>query len=162
MKVVLYAAVSVDGFIARLDDSTPWSDEEWLEFEKFVKSCDACIMGRRTHEIMRQDGLVEGPDYYVLTEDEDYDAGSCKKLSAKSAEDLPRVEKLGVIGGAETFGFFLSNNLVDEVILDIESIVLGAGKPLGGSHHLEVELELMSSRQVSERLIQCHYQKVQR
>lgn len=29
MKVILYMATSINGYIAREDYSTPWSEEEW-------------------------------------------------------------------------------------------------------------------------------------
>jgi dihydrofolate reductase len=102
MKVILYMALSADGFIAAQNDETPWSDEEWAAFQEFVKSCDAVLLGRRTYEIMTKgDEFAEGPEYIVITNDSTLSTGQLRKISIVSKADLPQVNKLGVIGGGE-------------------------------------------------------------
>ncbi len=36
VKVTLYMAMTVNGYVAKENDETPWSDEEW---ESYSKSC---------------------------------------------------------------------------------------------------------------------------
>lgn len=140
MKIIVYAAVSLDGFIAREDDSTPWSDEEWEAFQEFVKSCDICLLGRRTYEIMKKDGFVEGPKYIVVTNDNSFDSGELQKMSIQTKEDLPAADRIGVLGGGELNGSLAKLGVIDEVILDVEPLTFGTGKSLFGGKKVELRL----------------------
>ena len=152
-------AISADGFIAGANDETPWSDEEWTAFQEFVKSCDVCLLGRRTYEIMKNGGeFVDGTQYIVVTDDETADTGNYQKISIKSANDLPKAEKIGVIGGGELNGSIVALAVIDEIILDVEPITLGQGKKLFGSYAINLNLKLLSSKQIGENTIQNHYE----
>ncbi len=161
MKVVLYMAVSADGFIAGVHDETPWSDDEWTAFQEFVKTCDVVLLGRKTYEIMKKDGqFVSGPEYIVVTNDPAVDTGKWRKLSIQNREDMPQAGKVGVIGGGELNGSLIELGVVDEVILDIEPMTLGNGHNLLGGHSVEFHLELLSSRRIGGSTIQNHFRVV--
>lgn len=161
MKTILYMAVSVDGFIAGPNDETPWSDDEWTAFKEFVGSCDVVLLGRRTYQIMRDGGeFVEGPEYIVVTNDPSFDTGNLRKLSIQAKDDMPEANKVGVIGGGELNGSLARLGLLDEMILDVEPVVLGAGKHLFGSHSVDLVLELLSSRRIGKSTVQNHYKIV--
>lgn len=161
MSVVLYMATSVDGFIARPNDETPWSDDEWKAFQEFVKSCDVCLLGRRTFEIMRESGeFVDGPRYIVVSNNNDFDAGEYEKLSIKSATDIPDVEKVGIIGGGKLNASIAKLGVVDEVILDIEPVTFGVGKQLFGNNPISLQLKLLSTKQVGSSTIQNRYEVI--
>lgn len=162
MKVVLYAAISLDGFIAKSDDSTPWSDEEWEAFQKFAMSCDVCLMGRRTYEIMKEDGFVEGPEYIVVTRDDAFNSGEFKRLSIDSEDDLPDAEKIGIIGGGDLNGSLAKLGVINEVILDVESVTFGTGKTLFGDHEVELTLEPTKTTPLSKTTVQNQYTLTER
>jgi dihydrofolate reductase len=158
MKVILYNAISVDGFIAGERDETPWSDEEWDAFQGFVKTCDVCLLGRRTYGIMRDGGeFVDGPKYIVITNDVNADTGDFEKLSIKSVNDLPKVDRIGLIGGGELNGSLAEMGIIDEIILDVEAVTLGGGKLLFGSKKIQLDLELLSSKRIGPKTVQNHY-----
>jgi dihydrofolate reductase len=162
MRVVLYMAISADGFIAGPHDETPWSDEEWAAFQEFVKTCDVVLLGRRTYEIMaKQDEFVDGPEYVIITNNPSAGTGSLRKLSVKDKSDLPQVDKLGVIGGGELNGSLAKLGVIDEIIIDVEPITLGDGKRLFGSHDVRLTLELIDSRKIGHSTIQNHYRVVE-
>jgi len=46
-------AMSVNGYIAKENGETHWSDEEWRSFSEKVKEFACIIIGRKTYEIMR-------------------------------------------------------------------------------------------------------------
>lgn len=151
-------AVSVDGFIAGDNDETPWSDEEWAAYQDFIKTCDVCVIGRRTYEIMRDnDDFMAGQKYLVATSNRALNTGDCQKIVIKSRTDLPNVEKLGIIGGGELNGSLAKLGLIDEIILDIEPVILGGGKRLFGSHEIDLELTLRSSKPLGGATVQNHY-----
>src|SRR3990167_5470332 len=54
MQVILYMATTVNGYIARENDETPWSDAVWDSYYKIAKQFKAIVLGRRTYEIMKE------------------------------------------------------------------------------------------------------------
>jgi dihydrofolate reductase len=154
-------AISKDGFIAGLDDDTPWSDAAWEAFHAFVLSCDAVVLGRRTYEVMlANDEFVDGPHYFVATTDLDMDTGDFGKLHIRSRADMPAVERVGIIGGGDLNGRLAKMGIIDEMILDIEPIELKQGVRLFGKHDVPLKLEIVNSRQIGKNTIQRHYKVV--
>lgn len=158
MQTILYMAISADGLIAGPNDETPWSDDEWAAFQAFVKTCDVVLLGRRTYEIMSTQGeFVPGPEYVVVTNDSALDTGALRKVNIKNKADLPRVKKLGIIGGGELNGSLAKLGVIDEVILDVEPMTLGNGKRLFGNHDVQLTLALLGSRKIGGSTVQNHY-----
>jgi dihydrofolate reductase len=155
-------AISRDGFIADLDDETPWSEDSWQAFREFVTSCDVVLVGRRTYEIMRDgDGFVEGPEYVVATSDESFDADGLQKVDIKTKDDLPKAAQLGIIGGGELNGRLAKMGAIDEMILDIEPIELHDGIRLFGEYDVPLKLQLLDTHQINESTVQRHYKVLQ-
>lgn len=150
-------AISRDGFIAGEHDETPWSHEEWAEFQNFVKSCDVCIMGRRTYELMKSDGFVAGPRYIVATTKKDYDCGKFEARNIRQPRDVPKEKTVGIIGGGDLNGSLAQLGLIDEIILDVEDIELKNGKRLLGNNAVALHLEIISSRKITDSLRQERY-----
>lgn len=158
MKATLYMAISADGFIATLEDQTPWSDASWDAFRTFVKTCDVILLGRRTYEIMcDQDEFVSGPEYVVVTNDASFNAGRYRKMSIKTKDDLPRAARIGVIGGGDLNGSLALLGIFDELILDVEPVVLGNGVRLFGSHDVRLKLELTDSEKLESGTLHNRY-----
>ena len=157
-KVVLYMAISSDGFIADEYDQTPWSDEEWHSFQAFAKSCNYVVMGRRTYEIMKkEDDFIKGPTYIIATSDKELNTPGFKKLSIQSKDDLPKNGKVGIIGGGELNGRLAKLDLIDEMILDIDGQELGDGIRLFGTYDIPLKLELIASKRIDPQTVQRHY-----
>ena len=161
MSVILYMAISSDGFIADEDGDTPWSDEEWAAFQVFVESCDCVLVGRRAYEVMNDhNDFVEGVEYIVVSENPLFDAGGFPIINVKSKADLPEGERIGVIGGGELNGRLAKLGLLDEMILDIEPVTLGSGIRLFGDYDIPLKLELLDSYEIGEATIQRYYRVV--
>lgn len=158
-KVVLYMAVSVDGFIAGANNETPWSDAEWEAYREFIKSCDVCLIGSRTYEVMLSSNeFVEDAIYLVVTQDDNLDTGDFEKVSIRSADDMPKFNKIGVVGGGDLNGCLAELGVIDEIILDVEPVILGQGIPLFGNHKPDLQLKLIGSKRIGESTIQNHYE----
>lgn len=138
-KVILYAAQSIDGFIASPDGSVDWlfSDQDY-GYSSFYKRIDTTLIGRTTYEQI----LTFGPFPYH----------NKRNLVFSSQSNLPRHESVEIckdppqaiietlrkqpgndiwlVGGARLNTAVLSANLVDELILAVHPIVLGDGIPL--------------------------------
>ncbi len=112
----------------------------------------------RPNEIMHKDGdFIEGPEYIVVTNNPNIDTGAFCKTSVKTKDDLPKVKRLGIIGGGDLNGRLAKLGAIDEVILDIEPITLGSGIRLFGDHDIRLNLELAKSRRIGEGTVQNHY-----
>lgn len=156
-------AISKDGFIAGTNDETPWSDIEWQAFKDFVTSCDVVLLGKRTYEIMKQgDEFIDGPKYMVVTSNGDLDTDDLVKINIQTPDDLPKVARLGIIGGGDLNGRLAELDVIDEIILDTEPIELKSGVKLFGEHDVDPNLELISTKELGANTIQTHYRVIKK
>jgi dihydrofolate reductase len=167
MKVILYMATTVDGMIAKENDDTSFvSETEWKSFRLMIQRVGNIIIGERTYKIMEKGGefkdmggiraVAVSHDGFIQTTQ----GSSSVVRSPKEALEL--LEKEGfqealVAGGGQLNGSFMEENLIDELYLDIEPIVLGKGIKLFNGKELEIKLELIETRKLSENAIQLHY-----
>jgi dihydrofolate reductase len=53
MKVILYTAITINGFIVKEKDDTSWVTEtEWASFSDMIRKNGNIIIGKRTYEVM--------------------------------------------------------------------------------------------------------------
>ncbi|NTW89988.1 MAG: dihydrofolate reductase [Candidatus Moranbacteria bacterium] len=168
MNVTLYMAVSANGFIARSDDSTPWSDEEWSAFLSEVNSVGNMIIGRRTYEKIASDtGFGEYGDATVVVVSHALSAGDITGITFVSSpeEALHFFEDKGfsealIAGGATLNASFLKAGLVDRLVLDVEPRLLGSGFRLFSGEVPERDLRLDEVRNLSDQSVQLRYSVV--
>jgi len=165
MKVILYAAISIDGYIAKLDDNTDWvCDTDWGVFSKMVKDVGCIVMGRKTYEVSGEDFPYDCKLNIVLTSDSGLKSESENVLftNADLKEVIRLVEEKGfnevlIIGGGQANGSFLESGLVDEIYLSVHPIVLGKGIKIFNMNEQEVNLELLDINKLEEDLVHLHY-----
>ncbi|MEK7537680.1 MAG: dihydrofolate reductase family protein [Patescibacteria group bacterium] len=165
MKLTLYMAISIDGFIARDDDSTPWSETEWTAYAEFVKSKGNLIVGRRTYEMMKAAGEFERisrPFTVVLSESRSGSPDG-KTMFAKTPDEAMAVLKgqgftAAVLGGGTAANtVFLQAGLIDEIILDVEAVFFGSGKRLFDVAVPMPKLRLIENKTLGETVARIHY-----
>ena len=62
MKVILYMAISTNGYIAKENDDTSWiSTEEWNSYAAIIRKSGCLIVGHRTYDI-----LTKQPEFAEL------------------------------------------------------------------------------------------------
>lgn len=140
-QVKLFIAMSLDGFIADTNDSVAWLDNvEGLGdngYKTFYNTVDTLIMGRRTYDWVMahtDEYPYKGKTSYVLST-KDYENTRDVKY-VKDAENLVRMLKnqkgkdIWLVGGGLLVQHFLRTHLIDEIILTLAPVVLGAGIPL--------------------------------
>src|ERR1700757_3417526 len=154
-SVTLHVVSSLDGFIAKKDNSVSWLDSPGSVYEAgvsiseeeaatFVKAIDCYVLGSRTYEHALELGWPYGDTPTVVV--------TGRKLSStrKSVElysgDLktlvdeklaPRFRSIWLVGGAILSQHFLELGLVDEIRLTIAPVLLGDGLRLFGGSPVE-------------------------
>jgi dihydrofolate reductase len=171
-QVVLYIAMSLDGYIAKENDDISWlsiveAPPEDYGYSEFIKTIDTVIMGRKTYDkVLSFD--IEFPHKdrkcYVLSrsktgQDENvtFYNGSFSELIAKLKQ-----EDGGNIfcdGGAEVILELMKENLIDQYIISIIPILLGGGIRLFKEGYPEHQLKLVDSKSFPTGLIQVSYEK---
>lgn len=131
VKTTIYMATSADGFIARSDGSTPWSDAEWKSYVRTVNRYGNLVIGRKTYEIMKKGKELEkiGSPLVVVVSKKRL-KGAAVASSPREAIALLKKNKFGkalIGGGAILNSAFIKEGLVDEIILDVEPLAFGRG-----------------------------------
>jgi dihydrofolate reductase len=157
-KTQYYTATSIDGFIADPDNSLDWlfevdegrEDEAGANpFSTFFADVGAFAMGATTYEwVLAHDALLEQPlkwaDYYgdvpawVFTHRRPpripgahltYVSGDVRPVH-RAMTAAAGGKNLWIVGGGELAGSFADAGLLDEIILGVAPVTLGAGAPL--------------------------------
>jgi dihydrofolate reductase len=170
MKVIVYMAVTPNGMIARENDATDFvTKTEWKSFDRASRKAGNIVMGRRTFEIVRDDGQFPFKERLnvVMTR---------KKTRNKWGKDVvfTAASPRGVVGMLRRRGFktvfvggggkvnsaFMRAGIVDEVFLDVEPSIIGKGIPLFAGAAFEKKLRLVGTRKLSPNEIQLRYKVV--
>ncbi|MEW5816187.1 MAG: dihydrofolate reductase family protein [Spirochaetota bacterium] len=64
-----------------------------------------------------------------------------------------------LMGGGELVESFLKERSIDEIILTIHPVILGAGIPLFRGEHQQTDLKLINCRSYESGIVQVHYGK---
>jgi dihydrofolate reductase len=153
--VTLHMVSSLDGFIAKKDNSVSWLDSPGNVYErgvsiseeeiaKFLKTIDCYVMGSRTYEHALELGWPYGDTPVVVVTSREWPAA--KKTVEFYSGDLrtlvdvklaPRYRHIWLVGGAKLSHDFIELGLVDEIKLTIAPVTLGEGLRLFGSSTTE-------------------------
>ncbi|HKD87876.1 MAG TPA: dihydrofolate reductase family protein [Streptosporangiaceae bacterium] len=141
-KVVVQAAMSLDGFIAGPDDSMDWVFQYTTpdEFPEIVQATGAMLSGRRSYDVGQRDagkpsgeaygGAWQGPSF-VLTHNPPADTGvtflSGDIEAAVATGKAAAGAKNLVVVGADVAAQCLQRDLVDEILVVVLPVLLGAG-----------------------------------
>ncbi len=149
--ITLHMVSSLDGFIARQDNTVSWLEAGSVydagvtvsaeEAANFVKSIDCYVMGSHTYEHALELGWPYGDTPVVVVTGRElppprksvefYSGDLTKLVDVKLA---PFYRNIWLVGGAMLCQRFLELGLVDEIRLTIAPVLLGDGLRLfGGS-----------------------------
>jgi dihydrofolate reductase len=161
MKVILIAAVSADGFIARstheLADWTGTEDKKF--FTEITKRAGVMVMGRTTFETIGR--ALPGRKTIVYSHRPLAIEGV--EVTNESPSDLlQRLEAAGhdavtICGGSAVYTQFMQAKLITELYLTIVPCVFGTGIGLF-DRALEAQLRLLETRMLSDNVITLHYE----
>jgi dihydrofolate reductase len=165
-KVVLFIASSLDGYIARPSGEIDWlfTDQDY-GYSEFLASVDTVLMGRKTYEQVLTFGEYpyEEQKSYIFTHNSGLKAEKNVEFVAKDVayfvNELRQVngKNIWLVGGSVLIRDFMSNHLVDELILSIHPIVLGEGIPLFANPITPTTLQLTGCQSYNSGLVQLSY-----
>ncbi len=187
-KTQYYCAASLDGYIADPDDGLAWLFDyrgtfagEGAEpgprggpYERFYEGVGALISGSITYEFvlgeLAEDGEwpYKGKPWWVLSsrelpvpEGKDVDV---RVANAKVADLYDEVigaagkRNLWIVGGGDVASQFADQGLLDEVLVTVVPVVLGAGKPLFDRRLPDVAMQLMGTRVFDTGMVELRYE----
>ena len=134
----LIAVVSKDGFIARYSGDLPlnWtSKEEQITFKKDIKVCEWSVMGRNTHELTYNENKKRiifsssVNDYKFINRNHIFFNPNGISFN-KIINLIKPVSTICILGGTRVHDYFLSEKLINELIITVEPINFGNGLPL--------------------------------
>lgn len=140
-KIVLFIAASLDGFIADPDGGVAWLERFDVEgedhgYERFLSGVDTVVMGATTYEqdVARGEWPYGNRPTWVFTHRElpSPIGATLRFVSGPVADVVPSIRETSardvfLVGGAQLVAQFLSAQAIDELILFVVPVVLGAG-----------------------------------
>ncbi|MBN2100398.1 dihydrofolate reductase family protein [Candidatus Dojkabacteria bacterium] len=167
MKVTLTMAISANGMIA-----TPSGNEDflphanWIQFVQLVKKVGCFIWGRKTYEeVLKWEGDylsdLEGARKIVVSHNNiKLEHGFELAKSPKHALEILEsegFEEAIITGGSKLNSSFAKENLIDKVILDVNSTILGEGIPVFSQSQFELRLKLTNVEKITEKIVELTY-----
>jgi dihydrofolate reductase len=170
-KVVLYIAMSADGYIAKEDGNLDWlgiveKPGEDYGYHDFVNTVDTVIMGRKTYDKVLSFGIPfphMGRKCYVWSQqrtgtDENvtYYNGDLKLLIDELKSQPGK--NIFIDGGAELVHELMRQQLIDRYIVSVIPYFTGGGVRLFKGSGKETKLQLVRSTQFPTGLVQLCYE----
>ena len=162
-KVILYIALSLDGYIADDKGGVDWisgqNENVAVEdtFTQFFNGVDTIIMGRKTYnqivtELSPDQWPYEGATTYVLTHQTKAD--DTKYIRFKNMDICQLIEKLRqesgkdiwICGGAKVAEQLITKNMINPYHLAIIPVILGGGVRLFGASTQKIDLALVETK----------------
>jgi len=171
--VTLHMVSSLDGIIAKKDNSVSWLDSSGDVYEKgvsddsaeeVVKAIDCFVLGSRTYEHALQLGWPYGDTPTVVVTNRElpstrksieFYSGDLKRLVDEIL--APRYGNIWLVGGAMLCQSFLRLGLVDEISLVIVPILLGEGLRLFDNSAIESRWHLKNVLAYKTGLVELLY-----
>ena len=174
-SVTLHVVSSLDGFIAKKDNTVSWLESAGSVYEAgvsiseeeaaaFVKAIDCYVMGSRTYEHALELGwpygdtpaiVVTGREWPPARKSVEFYSGDIKTLL--DVKLAPRFRNIWLVGGAMLCQHFLELGLVDEIRLTIAPVLLGEGLRLFGGSLAEARWTLKKVTAYKNGFVELSY-----
>lgn len=165
---IVYIAMSLDGYIARLDDSCDFlvgdgsDNDNFGTYQSFYDSIDEIVMGATTYkqivEVLSPDKWPYDKKCYVLSNYLSKTIDNEKNEIVSNFDDLLSKisnKKIWLCGGSQLIKIFWETQKIDQLVVSIIPIVLGEGKSLFQGF-LERRLHLEEVKNYNG-IVECYY-----
>lgn len=172
IRISVFCGASVDGFIARRDDTLDFLDTPGAGphgYTEFFNSVDVVVIGRRTFDVVRK---IANFSFYakkqvVVLSSSHLDLAAIKEAKLEQMSGTPQqivaeLEKRGLkhayVDGGVTIQKFLSAGLVDTMTVTRVPVLIGEGIPLFGPVPQDIRLSHVKTKAFSGGLVQSVYE----
>ena len=172
--VTLHVVSSLDGFIAKKDNSVSWMDSSGDVYERgvtddgaeVIESIDCFVLGSRTYEHALELGWPYGDTPTVVVtsrelpstrESLEFYSGDLERFVGEIL--APRYRNIWLVGGAMLGQSFLRLGLVDEIRLMIAPVILGDGLRLFGDSGIEQKWHLKNVVAYKNGYVELSYRR---
>ena len=163
MKISVYIATSLDGFIARKDSKIDWLMEaddsdgsDDFGFKEFFDSTDCLVMGRNTMDVVLSFGEWPYGDKRVvvlsktLTEAPSALDAKVELFHGSIEELVKQLDSQGhkhlYIDGGKTIQSFIDAELVTDMTITKIPVIIGEGLPLFSKTKHDIKLKHIETR----------------
>ena len=166
----VFVGASVDGFIARPDGALDWLPPGGGEphgYDEFMATVDAIVIGRNTFEtVLGFEAWPYGGKRVVVLSSRPLDlsavtGGVVEQMGGPPAEIVARLAASGArhlyIDGGITIQRFLSEGLIQRLVITRVPVLIGEGIPLFGALPEDVRLRHVATRHYPSGLVQSEY-----
>jgi len=174
-KVILLAGITLDGYLARPDDSIDYLDmtkEGEKDLTALFASADTVLMGRKTYGVALKLGggtyQPPGPKTETFVFSRSQPSGErggviftkqtpaawLRKIRARRGKNILHM------GGGELARAFLKADLIDELFLGVVPILLGSGIPLFPPGFSQRDFVLIENKTYSKSQITLTYRRL--
>ncbi len=168
-KLILYIAMSLDGYIAKKDDSIDFLSQlevanEDYGYTEFLSTIDTVIWGRKTFDKVLSFGIDlphKDKKVFVISSSRSGKVGHAeysnqlidlvKRLKSEEGKNIY------CDGGAEIVNQLLQHKLIDQLIISVIPHVLGDGILLFHGNHTEQSIRYKRSVSYPSGLVQLWY-----
>lgn len=160
-KVILYIAMSLDGFIASETGDVEWlvgqdaTSEEMGSYEGFIQTVDTVVMGYTTYhqittELAPGDWPYIGMKSYVLTHKNEESKEGITFIDENVRQLIEKMKSesgknIWICGGANVVNQLIKEDLIDRYHITIIPTILGKGIRLFHNNIDGIKLKLISS-----------------
>ena len=160
MKVTLYMAISIDGYIAKSDMSTNWvSEVDFKMLNQKIQEHKCVILGNTTFKEFWSTSWVINIVVSKNTKENSENINYAVSVwgALEICKDLGLETPL-LIWGWLVNASFLKENEIDEIILSIHPIILWKGIKIFEELEKMVQLTHIKTSELDEWLILIHYE----
>lgn len=161
-KIVLFIAMSLDGYIADTDGGVGWLSgqtpdaDDMVSYDKFIKDIDIVIMGAKTYhqiatELSPDDWIYHGLTSYIITHHPTQSTDEIKFTDEDPSQLVNRLKAekgkdIWICGGAAIVGQLIKDDLIDKYYISVIPTILGGGIRLFDAAEKEMKLKLIETQ----------------
>ncbi len=169
MRMSVFAGVSLDGFIARLDhelDFLPPGGGEPHGYNEFIATVDVILIGRNTYDkVMTFESWPYADKRVVVLSSRPIPTRAGNGVQHMAGEPADIASKL-TAGGAKhvyvdggiTVQRFLQAGLIQRLVITRVPVLIGSGIPLFGPLQRDVRLRHINTRAYPSGLVSSEYE----
>jgi len=160
--VVLFIAMSLDGYIADIHGGTGWlegqvsGENDMVSYEEFTQNIDTVIMGANTYrqlvtELSPNEWVYSNFTSYIITHAPKKSTDKIRFTDEHPSQLVNRLKNetgkdIWICGGASIAKQLMQADLIEQYYINVIPVILGNGIRLFDNSEKELKLKLIKTR----------------